>query len=121
MKGENAVAGLQEIGGIGDVVAEAIKDFFDEPHNRQAREQSAQRGRGCPACRAYKTVGSPVVGKTVVFTGTLEKMTRQESQGARGVRFWCEGLEAPSLRRQTSSSQARAHRLEADFDRRNTA
>src|SRR5262249_27111046 len=34
MEGDGAVAELSEIGGIGEVVAQAVKDFFDEPHNR---------------------------------------------------------------------------------------
>ena len=34
MKGENAVADLDAIEGVGDVMAQAIKDFFDEDHNR---------------------------------------------------------------------------------------
>ena len=33
--GEDALAELDAIGGIGETVAEAIKDFFDEPHNRK--------------------------------------------------------------------------------------
>jgi DNA ligase (NAD+) len=79
MESKGAVEGLQEIGGIGDVVAEAIKDFFDEPHNRKLVNNLLKEVEVVPLA-APKTSGSPVVGKTVVFTGTLEKMTRQEAK-----------------------------------------
>src|SRR5271154_4539264 len=79
MESKNAVADLQEIGGIGDVLAEAIKDFFDEPHNRKLVTNLLKEVEVVPLA-APKTSGSPVVGKTVVFTGTLEKMTRQEAK-----------------------------------------
>ncbi len=79
MESKGAVEDLQEIGGIGDVVAEAIKDFFDEPHNRKLVANLLKEVEVVPLA-APKTSGSPVVGKTVVFTGTLEKMTRQEAK-----------------------------------------
>ncbi len=79
MEGENAIAELTEIPGIGDVVAEAIKDFFDEPHNRKLVANLLKEVDVRPMPR-QKVVGSPVAGKTVVFTGSLEKMTRQEAK-----------------------------------------
>jgi DNA ligase (NAD+) len=79
MESDDALERLKAIGGIGDVVAEAIKDFFDEPHNQKLvahllKEVEVQD------VAALKTKGSPVAGKTVVFTGSLEKMTRQEAK-----------------------------------------
>ncbi len=79
MEGETAAAELEEIGGIGAVVAEAIKDFFDEAHNRRALDRLLKEVDVQPA-EPPKTSGSPVAGKTVVFTGTLEKMTRPEAK-----------------------------------------
>jgi DNA ligase (NAD+) len=79
MEGENAVAELIEIQGIGEVVAEAIKDFFDEPHNRKLVANLLKEVDVRPMPKP-KTAGSPVAGKTVVFTGTLEKMTRPEAK-----------------------------------------
>ena len=69
---------LLAIDGIGPKVAEAVVDFFREPHNRQLVDD----------LRAMLTVeavdrpadASPVAGKTVVFTGTLERMTRHEAK-----------------------------------------
>jgi DNA ligase (NAD+) len=79
MESDDANEQLSSIGGIGDVVAEAIKDFFDEKHNRKALDKLLKEV-AVQKIAAPKTSGSPVVGKTVVFTGTLEKMTRQEAK-----------------------------------------
>jgi DNA ligase (NAD+) len=79
MQGDQAVAELDSIGGIGDVVAEAIKDFFDEPHNRTVLSHLLEEVTVAPMT-APKVSGSPVAGKTLVFTGTLEKMTRPEAK-----------------------------------------
>ncbi len=79
MDEKDAVEDLNAIGGIGDVVAEAIRDFFDEPHNRKLVKNLLKEVTVEPMA-ARKIEGSPVAGKTVVFTGTLEKMTRQEAK-----------------------------------------
>jgi DNA ligase (NAD+) len=79
MESEGALEELNAIDGIGDVVAEAIKDFFDEKHNRKAVDRLLGEVDVTDVA-APKTSGSPVVGQIVVFTGTLEKMTRQEAK-----------------------------------------
>lgn len=79
MESSNAVEELDAIEGIGEVVAQAIKDFFDEKHNRQVLENLLREISVIPVA-ARKTSGSPVAGKTLVFTGTLEKMTRPEAK-----------------------------------------
>jgi DNA ligase (NAD+) len=79
MESEHAVEDLDAIGGIGAVVAEAIKDFFDEKHNRRALDKLLKEVEVQPVA-APKTKGSPVAGRTLVFTGTLEKMTRPEAK-----------------------------------------
>jgi DNA ligase (NAD+) len=79
MEGENAVADLDAIEGIGETVAEAIKDFFDERHNREALDRLLKEVT-VTEIAAPNISGSPVAGKTVVFTGTLEKMTRPEAK-----------------------------------------
>ncbi|MBV8976457.1 MAG: NAD-dependent DNA ligase LigA [Alphaproteobacteria bacterium] len=79
MESDDAAAQLNEIGGIGDVLAQAVKDFFDEPHNRKLVDHLLKEVEVVPLA-APKIKGSPVAGKTVVFTGTLEKMTRQEAK-----------------------------------------
>jgi DNA ligase (NAD+) len=79
MESADALEQLGAIDGIGPVVAEAIKDFFDEKHNRKALDRLLKEVE-VQELAAPKTSGSPVAGKTVVFTGTLEKMTRQEAK-----------------------------------------
>src|SRR5471030_1059640 len=78
MKAEGALEELQHIEGIGGVVAEAIHDFFDEPHNVKAVKRLLYWLTITDMAALAKS--SPVSGKTVVFTGTLEKMTRQEAK-----------------------------------------
>jgi DNA ligase (NAD+) len=78
MESEGVRAELESLEGIGGVVAEAICDFFEEPHNVKALHRLLAwldvQSMAAPA------KSSPVSGKTVVFTGTLEKMTRQEAK-----------------------------------------
>jgi DNA ligase (NAD+) len=78
MKAENAREELESLEGIGGVVAEAIHDFFDEPHNVKAVNRLLKWLDVTDMAAPAKS--SPVSGKTVVFTGTLEKMTRQEAK-----------------------------------------
>jgi DNA ligase (NAD+) len=61
-------------------VAEAICDFFAEPHNLAALERLLEQIEVLPASEPPAAVQSPVYGKSVVFTGTLEKMTRAEAK-----------------------------------------
>ena len=78
MTSGDALEELQHIEGIGGVVAEAIHDFFDEPHNVKALGRLLEWLTVTDMAAPAKS--SPVSGKTVVFTGTLEKMTRQEAK-----------------------------------------
>ncbi|MGH6943961.1 MAG: NAD-dependent DNA ligase LigA, partial [Geminicoccaceae bacterium] len=74
-----ALAELDNIGGVGPAVAEAIAEFFREPHNREALAELADRVEVEPASDTAAG-GSPLAGKTLVFTGTLETMTRAEAK-----------------------------------------
>ncbi len=69
---------LLAIDGIGQVVAESVLDFFAEPHNLEAVWALADQL--AVSDFAQPTAASPVAGKTVVFTGTLETMTRSEAK-----------------------------------------
>ena len=69
---------LNAIDGIGDVVAEAVIQFFDEPHNIDIFD--ALLKEVSPQALAAIASSSPVSGKTVVFTGALERMTREEAK-----------------------------------------
>ncbi len=78
MESETAQHDLDAIEGIGETVAEAIADFFKEPHNRKVVSELMKEVEAVPLER--QATNSPVSGKTVVFTGTLEKMTRSEAK-----------------------------------------
>jgi DNA ligase (NAD+) len=69
---------LDNIDGIGPVVAEAIAEFFAEQRNREAIDALVREVTPEPTESA--DTASPVAGKTLVFTGTLEKMTRSEAK-----------------------------------------
>ena len=73
-----AYAELDNIEGIGPTVAEAIADFFAEPHNVEVVDELLREVR--PEPLEAIDHASPISGKTVVFTGTLEKMTRPEAK-----------------------------------------
>ncbi len=74
LKGEDLLA----IDGIGPSVVEALGDFFHEPHNVAVWEDLL--GEVTPPRFEVKTVASRVAGKTVVFTGKLETMSRDEAK-----------------------------------------
>ena len=68
---------LDSIEGIGETVAKAIADFFAEPHNVAVVDDLLKEVSPQPL-EAVDT-SSAIAGKTVVFTGTLERMTRPEA------------------------------------------
>lgn len=70
---------LNAIDGIGEVVAASIVEFFKEPRNLEVVDMLLQEITPIDA-EAPVTSGSPVAGKTVVFTGSLEKFTRDEAK-----------------------------------------
>jgi DNA ligase (NAD+) len=74
-----AWAELNSIDGIGEVVARAMVEFYKEERNLDVIGRLLQRVTPEPA-EAVAVVSSPVQGKTVVFTGSLEKMTRDEAK-----------------------------------------
>jgi DNA ligase (NAD+) len=63
---------------IGDTVIDSIRGYFAESHNRARIERLAAEVTIRPAEKPRRD--SPVAGKTVVFTGTLEMMTRDEAK-----------------------------------------
>src|SRR6266478_3574742 len=63
---------------IGDTVIESLRDYFGEAHNLKRIERLAAQVRIRDAEAPRRD--SPVAGKTVVFTGSLEKMTRDEAK-----------------------------------------
>ncbi|GAA6154885.1 NAD-dependent DNA ligase LigA [Pyruvatibacter sp. HU-CL02332] len=70
---------LVGIDGVGDVVADALVEFFNEARNREVIDALLAEVTPQEA-EAIVADGSPVAGKTLVFTGTLEKMSRAEAK-----------------------------------------
>jgi DNA ligase (NAD+) len=77
-KDSEAYEELTDVGGVGEVVADALVEFFKEPRNNDALDRLLAEIEVEPMEAVKKD--SPVAGKTVVFTGSLEKMTRDEAK-----------------------------------------
>ena len=73
-----AAAELLGIDGVGPVAVEALGDFFHEPHNVAVWEDLLSEV--APPDYIVETKASAVAGKTVVFTGKLETMSRDEAK-----------------------------------------
>jgi DNA ligase (NAD+) len=79
-----ASAELTAIEGVGPVVVEALGDFFHEQHNVAVWDDllgvNGAGGEVTPPPYVVETKASAVAGKTVVFTGKLETMSRDEAK-----------------------------------------
>ncbi len=77
-EGGEALEQLTNVDGVGPKVATAIADFFREPHNLSIVQELGE----LLSIRDAEMVasGSPVSGKTVVFTGTLPTLTRDAAK-----------------------------------------
>jgi DNA ligase (NAD+) len=73
------MAAVIETPGIGPEVADALVAFFAEPHNQEVIAELLDNGVA-PADVIHQTRASRVSGKTVVFTGSLETMSRDEAK-----------------------------------------
>jgi DNA ligase (NAD+) len=71
---------LNDIGGVGDIVADAVVEFFAEQRNVKALDELLEEIEVRPAEQPKQS--TPVSGKTVVFTGSLTKFTRDEAKAA---------------------------------------
>src|SRR5690242_15212244 len=74
---EDTRAEMDALDQIGDTVIDSIAKYFAEKHNRNIVERLS---RQVEVLDAEKPKDSPVAGKTVVFTGSLETMTRDEAK-----------------------------------------
>ena len=73
------VEALQAVPDVGPVVAQSIHAFFQQPHNREVVAGLTEAGVHWPAMPA-RPPASPFAGKTVVLTGTLSALTRDEAK-----------------------------------------
>jgi DNA ligase (NAD+) len=69
---------LSSVPGVGPVVAEAVVDFFHEPHNRKALDDLLSEIS--PRAFVRDSKQTEWSGKTIVFTGSLETMSRDEAK-----------------------------------------
>ena len=77
--GDGEAAGeIASVDGVGPAVVEALGDFFHEAHNRAVWDDLL--GEVAPLPYVVETQDSVVAGKTVVFTGKLETMSRDEAK-----------------------------------------
>jgi DNA ligase (NAD+) len=69
---------MDDVDQIGETVVDAVARYFAEAHNRSLVEALVREVAIADAEQA--ATDSPVAGKTVVFTGSLEKMSRDEAK-----------------------------------------
>ena len=72
---------LQAIDGVGAIVAGSLRDFFSRPEERDFLDKLVRAGLSPQFPRPLPTASGPFAGKTVVFTGTLERRSREEAEG----------------------------------------
>jgi DNA ligase (NAD+) len=77
---EEAIAEMDALDQIGDTVIQSVKAYFGETHNRGIVERLTREVTIVDAEKPR--ANSAVAGKTVVFTGTLEQMTRDEAKAS---------------------------------------
>jgi DNA ligase (NAD+) len=70
---------LQTVDDVGPVVARFVRDFFTEPDNLDIISQLRQHGLHWPEQAPADDAARPLAGQTVVVTGTLESMSRDEA------------------------------------------
>jgi DNA ligase (NAD+) len=84
-----SVEALQQVPDVGPVVAQSIQSFFAQPHNREVVEQLRAAGLGWPESDGLvdgsgdpsaTQAALPLSGKTLVLTGTLPTLTREEAK-----------------------------------------
>jgi DNA ligase (NAD+) len=73
---------LQSVADIGPVVAEAVRDYLDQPANQALIKELIQAGLKVDAPLASSTAPGPLSGKTFVLTGTLESLSREAATEA---------------------------------------
>lgn len=77
-KRDKAIADHIGVENVGGAVGHALADFFHEPHNVEAWDDLLSEV--APPDYVVETTASAVTGKTVVFTGKLETMSRDEAK-----------------------------------------
>ena len=76
---EASIEELLDVEDIGPVVAQSIRTFFDQDHNREVVQALRAAGVRWPEHEAAERVPKTLAGKTFVLTGTLPTLTREEA------------------------------------------
>ena len=71
---------LLEVNDIGPVVAQSIRTFFDQAHNREVVEQLRACGLHWPEGAPAERAAQPLAGKTFVLTGTFPTLSRDQAK-----------------------------------------
>src|ERR1700761_7983152 len=76
-----SVEQLLEVNDVGPIVADSVREFFDQPHHREVVEQLRAAGVHWPAIAGTASdAHRPLLGKTLVITGTLPTLSRDEAK-----------------------------------------
>jgi DNA ligase (NAD+) len=73
---------LLQVADVGTVVAEHVTGFFTEPHNQRVIAALIRAGISWPAEAQQVATEQPLAGKTVVLTGTLSSMARDDAKNS---------------------------------------
>ncbi len=71
---------LLEVADVGPIVAQSLRTFFDQPHNREVVEQLRACGITWPEGAPAEQTPKPLLGKTFVITGTLPTLSRDQAK-----------------------------------------
>ncbi|MEO7954206.1 MAG: NAD-dependent DNA ligase LigA, partial [Polaromonas sp.] len=77
---DSTEAQLLEVSDVGPIVAQSIRTFFEQPHNREVVEQLRACGVTWPEGEPAPVAFRPLSGKTFVITGTLPGLSRDEAK-----------------------------------------
>jgi DNA ligase (NAD+) len=75
-----SVDALLQVNDVGPVVAQSIRTFFDQAHNREVVEQLRAAGVHWPEGEGAQNTPQPLLGKTFVLTGTFPSLSRDEAK-----------------------------------------
>ncbi|MCK9687445.1 NAD-dependent DNA ligase LigA [Scleromatobacter humisilvae] len=78
---DSSVEQLLEVNDVGPIVANSVREFFDQPHHREVVEQLRAAGVHWPAIAGTASdAHRPLLGKTLVITGTLPTLGREDAK-----------------------------------------
>jgi DNA ligase (NAD+) len=75
-----SVEQLQAVADVGPIVAQSLRNFFDQPHNREVVEQLRACGLTWAEGETAAQTPKPLLGKTFVITGTLPTLSRDQAK-----------------------------------------